>query len=391
MYEARGGGTEHRPNDGLNFPDVRVSRTRASGNGPSFAVSVYLVSRAATLLAAAGIALISATSIGAVSSRWDGGWYLSIVRHGYPSVLPAGTGPAAQSSVAFFPGYPMLVRSLSSPTGLPPVLVGVIVSLLAGLAAAAGLWHLAVRLSDEDAADRAVVLFAFLPSAFVMSMVYADALFLALAVWCLIALLDGRWAVAGSTAAMAGLVRPTAVALCVACAWSAVVSIRENGSWRALIAPALAPWGGLLYLGYLWIHTGHPFAFFDVEARGWGNRFDAGVANIRRALGHLAEAHMTFFVAEFAIVVGGIAVGSWLLARWHAPGSMAVYVAVVLGLAMLGSNPVSFPRFLLAAFPALVPLARRISFRTAMAIAAVSAVLMTTHFFVTGLSHSLPP
>ena len=120
-------------------------------------------------------------------------------------------------------------------------------------------------------------------------------------------MLDKRWAVAGSSAAMAGLVRPSAVALCVACAWSAVVSIRENGSWRALIAPALAPWGGLLYLGYLWIHTGHPFAFFDVEARGWGNRFDAGVANIRRLFGHLAEAHMTFFIAELAVVFVTIA------------------------------------------------------------------------------------
>ena len=68
----------------------------------------------------------------------------------------------------------MLVRSLSSPTGLPPVLVGVVVSLLAGLCAIAGLWHLAARVSDENVADRAVVLFAFLPSAFVMSMVYAD-------------------------------------------------------------------------------------------------------------------------------------------------------------------------------------------------------------------------
>jgi hypothetical protein len=349
------------------------------------------MSRVATFVTAAGVAMISASSVGDVLSQWDGGWYLSIVRHGYPSFVPLGVGPAGQSSIAFFPGYPLLIRALSSPAGLSPVLVGVAVSLLAGLAATAGLWHLAVRLSDEDSANRAVVLFAFLPSAFVISMVYADALFLALAVWCLIALLDGRWALAGSSAAMAGLVRPTGVALCIACAWGAFVAIREGGSWRALIAPGLAPWGGLLHLAYLWIHTGEPLAFFHVEARGWGNHFDAGAANIRKAFGHLAEAHLTFFVAELAVLITGVGVGLWLLVHWHAPGSVVAYVAVVLALAFLGSNPVSFPRFLLAAFPLLIPLARRISYRTAMAIAAVSAALMATHFFVTGLSQTFPP
>jgi hypothetical protein len=366
-------------------------RTAASGSGSTFAVYVYLLSRAATLITAGGIALISKSSIGAVLARWDGGWYLSIVRDGYPSSVPSGSGIAAQSNIAFFPGYPLLVRGLSTPFGLSPVLVGCAVSFIAGLAATVGLWKLAVRLSDEGTADRSVVFFAFFPSAFVLSMVYSDALFLALAVWCLLALLDERWAAAGAAAAMAGLVRPTAVALCLACAWGAVVAIRNGGSWRALVAPTLAPWGALLYLGYIWIHTGDAFAFFKVESRGWGNHVDIGASNIRAALSHLGETRLTFFVAIVSIVVGGLGVGLWLLIRWHAPGVVVVYVSVVMGLSILGSNPISMPRLLLAAFPLLIPLARRLSYRTAMAIAAASGMLMATHLFVTGSSQTLPP
>jgi hypothetical protein len=216
-------------------------------------------------------------------------------------------------------------------------------------------------------------------------------LFLALAVWCLLALLDGRWAAAGAAAAMAGLVCPTAVALCLACAWGAVVAIRSGGSWRALVAPALAPWGALLYLGYIWIRTGDAFAFFNVESRGWGNHVDIGASNIRAVLRHLGETRLTFFVVIVSIVVGGLGVGLWLLIRWHAPGVVVVYVSVVIGLSILGSNPTSMPRFLLAAFPLLIPIARRLSYRTAMTIAAVSGMLMATHFYVTGSSPALPP
>ena len=375
----------------FGLPEARDIPSRASGGGRWFAVSVYLLSRVATFVTTAGIALISTSSVGDVLSRWDGGWYLSIVRDGYPSFVPAGLGIPAQSSIAFFPGYPLLIRATSTIPGISPTVAGIGVSLAAGLVATVGLWRLAVRLSDERTADRTVVLFAFLPSAFVLSMVYADALFLALAVWCLIALLDERWLAAGIAAAAAGFVRPTAVALCAACAWGAIVAIRSGGSWRALVAPALAPWGSLLYLGYLWIHTRDVFAFFEVEDRGWGNRIDVGLTNMRAALRHLGDARLTFFVAILAFVVGGLGVGLWLLVRWRAPGVIVVYVTVVMGLAVLGSNPVSVPRFLLAAFPLLIPLARPLSDRWTVAIAATSGMLMATYFFVTSLSTTLPP
>ena len=71
------------------------------------AALVFLLSRIAVLIAAAGIVLVAGSSISEVLSRWDGGWYLSIVRDGYPAEIPAGLGVAGQSGVTFFPGYPL--------------------------------------------------------------------------------------------------------------------------------------------------------------------------------------------------------------------------------------------------------------------------------------------
>ena len=86
------------------------------------------------------------------------------------------------------------------------------------------LWLLAARVTDAKSATRAVVLFCFFPAAFVLSMVYAEALFLLLVAGCLLALTLERWAVAG-------LVRPNGLVLTVCCGWVAIQAIRRHGSW----------------------------------------------------------------------------------------------------------------------------------------------------------------
>jgi hypothetical protein len=69
----------------------------------------------------------------------------------------------AQRTLAFFPGYPLLIEAGSSLTGLSPALVGIILSVLAGAAASVVLWLLAEHVADARTANRAVLLFCFLP------------------------------------------------------------------------------------------------------------------------------------------------------------------------------------------------------------------------------------
>jgi Gpi18-like mannosyltransferase len=355
-----------------------------------YALIVYGASRVYTAAIAIAIAIASRYSLAEVLSRWDGGWYLSIVLHGYPSVVPAGTGVEAQSSIAFFPGYPLLVRAVSASLGLSPVLVGVAISTVFGGAAALIIGRLARDLSDERAADRTVVLFSFFPSAFVLSMLYADAMFIFLAALCLVALVERRWLVAGAASAVATCVRPTGVVLVACCLWGAVDATRRQ-EWSALVAPVLAPLGALVYLAYLRLHTGDLFAFTDVESRGWGRRFDLGASNARAVWTHVHQMHVTFFVVILAMMVIGTAFGALLLIRWRPPAVVVVYVVGIVALTVVSTKPTSLPRYFLSAFPVLIPIATRLSHRAYLATVGGSAALLAVLFVVTSLSTTLSP
>src|SRR4051812_33968824 len=76
-------------------------------------LAAYAASRVAVLAGAAVVAgrVGRLGAISRVLSWWDGQWYLHIVAHGYQHQVPAGSGAAAESTLAFFPGYPLLVRA----------------------------------------------------------------------------------------------------------------------------------------------------------------------------------------------------------------------------------------------------------------------------------------
>ncbi len=203
-------------------------------------VGIFLASRAVTFAVAHAARVVEPQPLSHLLSRWDGAHYLNIVAHGYPATPPSGSGEAAQTVHAFFPGYPLLVRALRAATGLAPVPAGVVVNIAMATVAAAVIWLLARDLLADKVATRAVLLFSFFPGAYVLGMVYSEGTFLALAAGCLLALHRRQWLVAGLAAAAAGATRPTGLVLALCCAWAAVVALRRRREWLALVAPALA-------------------------------------------------------------------------------------------------------------------------------------------------------
>src|SRR5437764_590558 len=89
------------------------------------------------------------------------------------------------------------------------------------------------------------------PSSVVLTMVYAEALFCALAVWAMVALVSKRWLTAGLLTLAAGTVRSTALALIAAVAVAAAIAVitavrtRQPFAawWRPAAAVLLAPLG----------------------------------------------------------------------------------------------------------------------------------------------------
>jgi hypothetical protein len=148
-------------------------------------------------------------------ARWDSAWYLVIAHYGYRPDLGVFTAPRD----AFFPLYPLGIRALSW-LGSPPIVAGVLISLLAFAAALYGIHRLTtLELSrrgvgrSTEAARLAVLVTAFAPMAFFFSAVYSESLYLALSVGLFWSARQGRWALVGVLGALAAVTRSTGLVL----------------------------------------------------------------------------------------------------------------------------------------------------------------------------------
>ncbi|MGW0735774.1 glycosyltransferase family 39 protein [Streptomyces sp. NPDC002851] len=319
-----------------------------------------------------------------LSARWDSLWYTRVADFGYgwEVRLPDGS---VHSNLAFFPLLPWLERLVSAVSPLSYADAGLVVSAVASVCAAGGIFAIADRLYGRRAGVCAVALWAVLPVGIVQSMAYSEALFTALAAWSLYAVLRERWVWAGVLASLAGLTRPVG-AVVVAAVWVAAVAalVRERQaagdsagvqgasgrvqrgfgrlslerSWRPVLGAVFAPLGAAGYVLWVGRRTGGGlFGYLDVQA-GWGNGFDGGWAFAR----FVAEKFTSFpdALAGLGLIVG-VALVIWLYGRCIRQGQplpLLVYCGIVVALALCASGYFgSKPRLLLPAFPLLLPLA----------------------------------
>ena len=151
---------------------------------------------------------------------------------------PSAPSPNA-NNLAFFPLYPSWSRPspLSRPARAP--VSGSLLAVGFSFVAAWGVFAVGDRLYGRRAGILLTVLWGVLPVAMVQWMGYTESMFTALAAWSLYAVLTGRWLWAGSLAALAGLTRPTGIALAAAVSVAALSACRGRrpGSRRA------ARWG----------------------------------------------------------------------------------------------------------------------------------------------------
>jgi len=327
----------------------------------AYVVSRVLVLAGASLAAAErGQGETGVDALAAVLRSWDGEWYLSVVRDGYPSHIPAGidsVGRWDEARVGFFPLYPLLVRAADR------VLPGdaLLAALVVGLVLGAGVVYLVGLLArdwfDTTAARRAMVLTAILPASVVLTFVYSEGLLMALAAGCLLALRRRHWWLAGVLAALATATRPNGLALVIACAVAALEAVRLRREWRALVAPILAPIGFIGFHAYLRLHTGEDWVWFRVQRLVWEEHLTFGASTawqVRRLLTDPGRSWED--VLATATVVAAIAL---LALAWRMRLSWAglAYSAVILRLMVLPSTVTARPRFLYTAFPLIIALA----------------------------------
>jgi hypothetical protein len=218
----------------------------------------WLVSRIYSVALIVGAASIGSGGIRATgSAKWDGQWYLAIARFGYGPEPIEGV----QTRWPFFPGYPAVIRVIRE-LGLPDRGTAVVLNHLVFLIALAGVWRIARRYTSAGPARLAVWSLAVFPGAFIFSMVYPSAIWLALSVWAFILVDERRDLAAAALVTGAALVRPNGIVLAVAL----VLVLR---SWRRVLlvcAPSVAAVALWCVACYRW--TGDAFVFLTSK-EGW--------------------------------------------------------------------------------------------------------------------------
>jgi hypothetical protein len=301
-------------------------------------------------------------------ARWDSVWYLDIAHSGY----------SGQSS-AFFPLYPLLVRSLV-PGGSPGALLvaGYAVS-LAALGGALYLMHRLVALELGDSyARRAVAMLAVFPGALWLGAPYSESLFLLLSVGAFYAARADRWAWAGLCAALASATRSAGIVLVVPLVILWWRSGRRPGDLAWL---ALAPAGIAAYSVYLALAVGDGFAYLHLQEvwfRSFAGPFGAVPDGAVAAWDGLRQivsgqrAHVYFTAAGgdpiavgwhnvelFGFLLLGAVAAVGVLRRL--PAAYGAYVLAALALPLsfpVGPQPLmSLPRFLAVLFPLFMWLA----------------------------------
>lgn len=274
-------------------------------------------------------------------SVWDGKWYLRIAQLGYPSHIShslSNLGKAG-SDPAFFPVFPMIVRAVASVTGHHWIVTGVAIATGAGCGAVMALTSLVRDAAGERAGFQAGVLLAFAPASYFLSVPYADGLAIMLCAVFLLSIRREQWTRAAVFGLLATATSVLALPLVVVAAVAAFTS-PDRRAWRV---PFITPFGALGYFGYLWVHAGTPFGWWDAERFGWHHRLD-----LLSAVHWLSSRNGISVVEVLSVALAMLGI----VAMWKKPlpRSWSLYsVLVLVGVVTDGALFLT-PRFVMDAF-----------------------------------------
>jgi Mannosyltransferase (PIG-V) len=368
----------------------RKARKDARSDGLLFVLAVFAASRLFYLVAGAMFAgylpaggfhgLTPDVPLGRLNTwaHWDGAWYSRIAAEGYETY----------ASTAFFPLYPLLMRSFAELFGGPLSLGtislwGVLISLAVLPFALYFVYRIAEAEWGGHTAKGTVLVLAFFPTSFFLNAVYTESLFLALSAGCIWAVRVRKDLLLGcALAAFAAATRNVGVFLVVPLAyeWLRGGVGREYGWGRAVACLALAPSGLLWYAAYLWLRSGDPFLFYSAQAywrRGPTQLSTLATDVLREAyeslrallgprpsansvledlMGRLNIAtdayNLLFLLFAVALLLFGLRV---------LPFSLSAYAFLLIVPAIFFGKPetplMAFPRYVLVAFPLFITLA----------------------------------
>jgi Mannosyltransferase (PIG-V) len=312
------------------------------------------------------------------TQRWDAGWFEGIARDGYRS---------DDASAAFFPGYPMAIRGVTSIVPISEGDAALVVSNSSFLGALIVLFALMTFESSTDTARRTVLLLACYPASFFFLAPYSESMFLLASLLTFWWARRSRWGLAAAGGFVAALTRSVGVLLVPALllqAWS----IDRDERPRAVVAslvPLVAP---AAYAAYWFARAGDALRPFHAQDS-WFRSLELPLVTLGNGLwlglSGFTDRRGIYWTVD--VVLTAVALIALALGWNRIPKPYLVYV--LLSLALILSYPLperpllSVPRFVAVLFPAFWAMAALASgwrFRVLLGAFGLGYVLLSIAF-----------
>lgn len=300
-----------------------------------------------------------------VWARWDSGFYLGIVDKGYFFTL------GQQSSVAFFPVYPLLV-SLIKPFAGSTLAAGVVVSNACFFGALVFLYKLTeFEFKDVAIATRTIFYIGAFPTAFFFSAVYTESTFLLFSVATMYFARTRHWKWAALFGMITSASRIIGVVMLgiVGLEWlrshgwtldkihkretwlGLVKAIRQD--WLNLLLLGLIPLGLLSYMLFLKTQFNDPIAFSTTQAA-WGRQMVGPISVIKNDLGGLLNGNFLtgdiwyHVMLDLGATFAGILIS---MVVWRRLGASYALYGLISIVVPLWSGSGSLSRYAVVIFP----------------------------------------
>ncbi len=298
-------------------------------------VQTWLGTRVVMAMVAVWVAISQQIPLAQVVDRWDVAHFLAIATDGY----------AAPNSIAFFPGWPILIWLSSALPGSSALVMGTLLALLASGIAAAALY----RMYGAPAA----IAWLLAPTAVFTMVPYSESVFCAAAFWAWERARAKQWGPAAVLAAVAAATRISGLFLIVALVVLALTQTGRAGArlkrlvWLTLPAATL---GG--YLLYLRLSFGTWSAWYNAEAAGWSRSLTWPWVALQHTLEAAAPGSNWMTMFRFELVSMAVGVLVTLICLFRRRWAEAVWVGAQVAAFSVSHWFMSVTRATLLWFPA---------------------------------------
>lgn len=275
--------------------------------------------------------------------QWDGGHYLSIAKFGY----------LFASDFAFFPLYPLIVKSLTAIIG-NEIFWGLLISNLSFYFFLVIIYKLLSFKYSKKVAFNVFVTYLFFPTAFFTTVYYSESLFLLLAALSLYALDKKKYLISAIFISFLSLTRIIGSFLIISFFYKYISEVGLNQSLKNknLILPSLSTAGIIIYTLFLYTAVGNPLEFNSVQAL-WGRQVtDPITVSLSHSRSLLFESKSAIDYLDYFITLLFLTI--LILGRNKIQSSLWIFSILTILIPMSSGTLTSMPRYVLSSVGAFI-------------------------------------